>query len=222
MTQLLPKLEGCPADVSTAQDYLSHAHARLEPVAWHYLQEGSGARLSLRANEQAFAGKPLMPRPLLDVAGGHTRCTLFGQEYAHPILLAPVAYQRLFHPEGEYASAMAASAQDGLMVVSSLVSQPLEEIAQAAQRPLWFQLYWQGERQRTLRLAQRAVAAGYNAIVFTVDAPVKQAVLALPPHIAAVNLEAPLTLPQLAADGQPGLHWLDGAGPGLGRCRVVA
>lgn len=161
------------------------------------MTEGSGAGLTLRANEQAFERVRIMPRPLADVRGGHTCVELFGQKFAHPIVLAPVAYQKLFHPEGECASAMAANAQDGLMVVSSLTSQRLEEIAQAAERPLWFQLYWQGERGRTLRLVQRALAAGYSAVVLTVDAPVKQATIQLPAGVSAVNLEAPLVLPQL-------------------------
>ena len=137
-----------------------------------------------------------MPRPLRDVRGGHTRLTLLGQELDHPILLAPVAYQRLFHPDGEAASAMAASAQGGQLLISSLASQPVETIVEAAyqagDKPPWFQLYWQGDRGRTLRLMQRAILAGCSVIVLTVDAPVKLATLQLPPGIVAVNLEREL------------------------------
>ncbi len=197
MATPLPKLSGCPADVLTATDYLPYAQARLEPERWRYLQDGTGNGAGLRANEQAFEAVRLMPRPLADVRGGHTRIQLFGQELAHPILLAPVAYQRLFHPDGECASAMAAVAQGGQMVVSSLASQPLEAIAQEAGQP-WFQLYWQGNRERTLKLMQRALAAGYRAVMFTVDAPVKQAAMQLPPEVTAVNLEAPLPFPSLS------------------------
>lgn len=199
MSTPLPKLRECPVDVLTARDYLPYAQARLEPAIWRYLQDGAGDGSSLRANEQAFAAINLMPRPLADVRGGHTRIKIFGQELAHPILLAPIAYQRLFHPDGECATAMAAAAQDGLMVASSLASRPLEAIAQAAERPMWFQLYWQGDRERTLKLARRALAAGYSAVMFTVDAPVKQATMQLPPDIAAVNLEAPLPLPPISS-----------------------
>ncbi|OYZ04228.1 MAG: hypothetical protein B7Y29_07145 [Thiotrichales bacterium 16-46-22] len=78
------------------------------------------------------------------------------------------------------------------MLVSSLASQSLESIAAASERPLWFQLYWQGSRERTLRLLKRAEAAGYAVMLVTVDAPVKQAVCTLPPHIWAVNCEQPL------------------------------
>jgi 4-hydroxymandelate oxidase len=190
---ILPKLSACPAGIETARDYQPYAEARLAPEVWRYLQEGSGCGGTLEANTRAFEQRPLMPRPLADVRGGHTRLTLFGQALEHPVLLAPIAYQRLFHPDGECASAVAVNAQGGQMVVSSLASQTLEQITQAAEQPLWFQLYWQGDRTRTLRLVKRALAAGYSAVIMTVDAPVKQAVIRLPAGVEAVNLERPLT-----------------------------
>lgn len=168
------------------QDYLPLAQARLDPDIWRYLADGDS-----QADERALAEFRLTPRPLCDVRGGHTRLKLFGQDMEHPILLAPVAYQRLFHPKGETASAMAASAQGGTMLISSLASQPFADIAEASQggpKP-WFQLYWQGDRSRTLRLLQGALATGCTAVVFTVDAPIKLASLQLPGHIHAVNLE---------------------------------
>lgn len=134
---------------------------------------------------------PLRPRPLTDVRGGHTRIELFGETLGHPLLLAPIAYQRLQHPDGECASAMAAAAQDGQMIVSTLASQPLEQIAGAAEKPLWFQLYWQGDRERTARLLDRALAAGYRCVVFTVDAPIKLAASPLPADVRAVNIDPP-------------------------------
>lgn len=197
MAGVLPKLDACPADIRTAADYLPYAQARLTQDVWRYLEEGSGGDLTLTANTLALDALTLTPRPLADVRGGHTRLELFGQALEHPMLLAPVAYQRLLHPDGECASALAAVAQGGQMLVSSLASQPLEQIAEAAAQPLWFQLYWQGNRERTLRLAQRTQAAGYAVIVMTVDAPVKQATIQLPADISAVNLEPPLRLPPL-------------------------
>jgi 4-hydroxymandelate oxidase len=137
-----------------------------------------------------------MPRPLSDVKGGNTHIELFGQAFKHPIILAPLAYQRLFHPDGEIATAMASAAQGGQMAVSSLASQTLETIIEAAEQALWFQLYWQTDRDSTLRLVKRALNAGYSAIMFTVDAPVKQTAIALPPEISAVNLETPIALAQ--------------------------
>jgi 4-hydroxymandelate oxidase len=190
-----PQFDILPTGVTTATDYAAHARTRLDPVAWRYLQDGSGAGLTLAANRRAFDTQTLIPRPLADVRGGHTQLNLFGQMLEHPILLAPIAYQRLFHPDGEAASAMAAAAQGGALWVSSLASQTLEGIAEAGLqtgRAPWFQLYWQGERARTLRLARRAEAAGYPVFMFTVDAPVKLATLQLPGSIRAVNLEQPL------------------------------
>ena len=197
MSHTLPKTVSFFENSRVVADYKLHAKARLDPMVWRYLSGGSEAGVTLLANEQAFERARIVPRPLADVRGGHTRVDLFGQEFAHPIVLAPVAYQKLFHSDGECASAMAAGAQDALMLVSSLASQTLEEIAEAAEKPLWFQLYWQGERSRTLKLVQRALAAGYSAVVLTVDAPIKQAVMKLPVDITAVNLEIPLALPLL-------------------------
>jgi 4-hydroxymandelate oxidase len=178
-------------------DYKAAARAALPAEIWAYLDGGSGVGRTRRDNERAFEAITLRPRPLADLRGGHTRTELFGRTLAHPLLLAPVAYQRLFDAQGEIGVAMAAAAQQIPFIVSSLASQPLADIA-AAGADLWFQLYWQGEREPTLRLLRRAEAAGAQAIVFTVDAPIKQATLDLPEGISAVNLEpvtAPLPLP---------------------------
>lgn len=178
-----------PPGIRTAADYRAHAESRIEPQFWRYLEAGSGNGVSLQDNLDSFSALRPIPRVLADVRGGHTRLELFGQTLDHPLLLAPVAYQSLFHPDAEAGGVAAADAQGGIAVVSALASLTLEEIARAAARPQWFQLYWQGERQRSLRLARRALAAGYAAIVFTVDAPVKQAAMQLPPRVRAVNLE---------------------------------
>ncbi|MCC6916342.1 alpha-hydroxy acid oxidase [Nitrosomonas sp.] len=199
MNELLPKLSAIPDGIHSAADYLPLARERLQPEIWRYLEDGSGNNTSLQANLRAFDPIHLMPRPLADVRGGHTHITLFGQALAHPIILAPLAYQRLYHSHGESASAMAASAQEGQFCVSSLASQTLEDIISAAGQPLWFQLYWQEDRQRTLKLLQRAVAAGYRAIVFTVDAPVKQATIRLPAGVRSVNLDDPAPLPAFSS-----------------------
>jgi 4-hydroxymandelate oxidase len=196
---MLEKLTACPGDVVSPAHYRVYAEARLAPEIWRYVEEGSGDGLTLRENLAALERISLMPRPLAQVRGGHTRLELFGQTLEHPLLLAPVAYQRLFHPEGERGSAAAAAALGGQFIVSSLASQTLEEIIAAADQPLWFQLYWQGSRERTLKLLRRAEAAGYGVVMFTVDAPVKQAGLVLPAGVSAVNLEAPAAIPTLAA-----------------------
>jgi 4-hydroxymandelate oxidase len=187
------------ATSENVRGYLPLAEARLAEPIRHYLQDGDDGD-----NERALAAIRLLPRPLRDVRGGHTRLTLCGQSLDHPILLAPVAYQRLFHAEGETASAMAAAAQGGQCLISGLASQSFTAICQAGKSNSghgpWFQLYWQGERPRTLRLLQRAVAAGCSAVVLTVDAPVKVATLPLPDEISAVNLE-PFAPPAPATGG---------------------
>lgn len=186
--------------VERASDYLSLARARLDDATWRYLMDGDGS-----GNEQALADVRLMPRPLSAVAGGNTRVRLFGQELAHPIVLAPVAYQRLFHADGEVATAMAAAAQGGQQVISSLASTGIQTIVQAALEgggaAPWFQLYWQRDRARTLRLLRQAMEAGCSAIVFTVDASVKRATMRLPAGIHAVNLEAQAHADQPAKGG---------------------
>jgi 4-hydroxymandelate oxidase len=172
--------------------FQQQAQAELSPEAWAYLQDTAGRGLTAKANRDAFDAIKLVPKMLADMRQASTAVTLFGQTFDHPLLLAPIAYQRLFHADGEVGSATAADAQGGGMLVSNLASQSLEAIAAASERPLWFQLYWQGSRERTLRLLRRAEAAGYAVVVITVDAPVKQAVCTLPPHIWAVNAEQPL------------------------------
>ncbi len=177
--------------------YAAQAEATLPAEIWHYLEAGNGAGRTLLANAAAFDAIPVVPRPLADVRGGHTRIELFGRNYAHPLMLAPIAYQRLFHAQGEVGTAMAAQAQQAVMMVSSLASQPLTDIA-ATGVDLWFQLYWQAGRDATLRLLRKAEEAGAQAIVFTVDAPVKQATLNLPAGLRAVNLDPEPPLPALA------------------------
>lgn len=181
--------------------YVQEAQAKLPAAIWHYLQSDAGNGQQCITNEAAWQGHKLIPRPLHSLLNANTGCEMFGEHWAHPILLAPVAYQKLFHADGEIGTAIACNAQQGQMMVSSLASQPIEHIIQQAQQPLWFQLYWQGDRDRTLALLQKAVASGASAIVFTVDAPVKQSLMDLPEGISAVNLTQPLA-PRPIASGQ--------------------
>lgn len=183
------------------QYYAQQAQSKLSDTVWHYLQSDAGFGRQLIANEQGWQTPKLLPRPLSQLTHPTTACRMFGEEWAHPMMLAPVAYQTLFHADGEIGSAVACNAQQGQMMVSSLASQPLNDIRTQAQQALWFQLYWQGDRARTLTLLQKALAAGYCAVVFTVDAPVKQAVMDLPETVSAVNLQQPLA-PNALQPGQ--------------------
>ncbi|AKR44080.1 alpha-hydroxy acid oxidase [Methylophilus sp. TWE2] len=174
--------------------FAQQAQTKLPANIWHYLQSDAGLGAQLQSNEAGWQAKKLLPRPLQALHLPSTQCELFGEQWAHPIMLAPVAYQKLFHPDGEIGTAVACNAQQGQMMVSSLASQPVEEIIKQAQQPLWFQLYWQGSREATAVLLNKALAAGASAIIFTVDAPVKQALIDLPAGVSAVNLAQPLTM----------------------------
>ena len=193
--QSVPYLNQIPSSVAAVSDYESLARARLDDNAWAYLHSGAADEITFRANRQAFDKQALYNRVLADVRGGHTRLELFGQTFAHPIFLAPVAYQGLFHPEGELASVRAAAAMEAGMLVSTLASHTLETIADHAPTPLWFQLYVQADREWTLQLVRRAEMAGYQALVVTVDAPLagvrnreQRVGFHLPEGVSAVNL----------------------------------
>lgn len=167
-----PPLARIPAHVRCAADYEPLARERIAPEAWAYLEGAAGDGSAARGNREAFARIRLHNRVLAEVAGGSTRVELFGDVLDAPILLAPVARQRLAHPDGELATALGAGAMRAAMVVSTEANTTLEDIAAAARAPLWFQLYFRHDREVTLDLVRRAEAAGYRALVLTVDAPV--------------------------------------------------
>ena len=196
---LFLKQPGMTTPPLTLADQAAQAERLLDPAVWAYLNGGAADELTLRANLTAWQRLPLWPRVLRPLGGGHTRSVLAGRELAHPILLAPVALQRLAHPDGERASALAAAAQGAGYVLSTQSSTPLETVAQAVlgdpgRGPLWFQLYWQADRGFNRALVQRAEAAGFEAIVLTADAPVqgvrdreRRAGFVPPPGVRAVH-----------------------------------
>jgi len=209
----LPKLQQIPASIAAVADYEAFARERMSEQAWAYMAGGAADELTLRDNCAAFQRLQLRSRTLADLSGGHTRLELFGQRLEQPILLAPVAYHRLLHPDAELATVLAASAARAGMVVSTQASMALEDIARPAQTPLWFQLYVQPDRDFTRELVRRAEAAGYQALVLTVDAPVnglrnreQRAGFALPEGVEAVNLRGMRGLPPSAGRiGEPAL-----------------
>lgn len=198
-------------------DYAACAESVLDAAAWAYLSGGAGDEQTLRANVLAWQRIGLLPRLLQPLAHGHTRLHLFGREWAHPIWLAPVAYQALFHPQAELASAVAAAAQGAGLVLSTLSTTPLETVAQAiaddaARGPLWFQLYLQGDRGADAELIARAEAAGYEALVLTADAPChgardreRRAGFALPPGVQAAHRRPATATPALLPPGASAL-----------------
>lgn len=152
-------------------DYHALARAHFAAHNWDYIEGGSGAELSIDANRRAFDTAQLRPRVLVDVSTCSTALRLLGADLATPIGVAPTAYHRMAHPEGECATARGAGAAGALTVVSMFASRTLEDVAAAATGPLWIQLYWLRDRKQLADLAVRAERAGYRALVLTVDTP---------------------------------------------------
>lgn len=172
--KILETLNYIPPEILSAQDYELLAPDFISQDRFAYISGGSGHDVTLTKNQQAFAKLAFIPRVLRDVDQGSTTTELLGQRFKHPILLAPVAYQTLVHPQGEQAAAYAAQATDSCIVASTLSSMTLEQIAEKAGSERWFQLYFQPDFKDTKHLLKRAVAAGYRAIVVTLDAAIQQ------------------------------------------------
>ena len=158
------------AAVSLA-DLEAGARRRLDPVHWDFFAGGAGEERTVRANEEAFARHRIVPRVLRGAGDRDLRTELFGTGLSMPVLIAPTAFHRLAHPDGEAATAAAAAGAGTVLVVSMAATRPVEEIA-AAGGPLWFQLYPQPDLAFTEAVVRRAEAAGCRALVVTVDSPV--------------------------------------------------
>lgn len=150
-------------------DYERAAEERLDPAAFGYFAGGANDEWTLRENRVAFNRWVLRPRMLVDVSELTTGTTILGTELSFPVLVAPMAFQRLAHPDGEVATAQGAAAAGTAMCVSTLAQSTIEEV-EAGSR--WFQLYWSPDRGIVRDLVDRAGAADYRAIVVTVDLPV--------------------------------------------------
>jgi len=190
-----------PSGLASLGDHERYAREVLDDPTWAYLFGAAADELTHGRNIEAWRELELIPRVLRPLAGGHTRIELLGRERPHPILVAPMAFHRLAHPDGELATALAAAALGAGLVVSTQASCRLEDVAGTFlpgedRGPLWFQLYLQPDRAFTRDLVQRAEAAGYEALVLTVDAPVqgardreRRAGFRLPAGVRAVNLD---------------------------------
>ncbi|MCU1332760.1 MAG: glycolate oxidase [Candidatus Angelobacter sp.] len=169
------------------------ARRRLSQMAYDYVRSGGGDEISMRENRAGFERLPLSPNVLTDVSQLDTRVSLFGSEFESPILLAPVAYHRLYHREGEAATARGANTAGAGFVISTFTTTSIDEIARNTQRPIWFQLYVQRDRSFTKDMVQRAVASGCKAVCLTVDTPVlgcrySQLSFGLPKNMECVHL----------------------------------
>jgi 4-hydroxymandelate oxidase len=157
----------------SVEDFEPLAQAKLRPDHWDYIAGGSGAERALSANRAAFARVALRPRVLVDVTGCETAVTLLGHDVSGPIAVAPTAYHRMAHPDGELATAQGAADAGALYIASFFSNRSLEDIAKAGgSAPRWLQLYWLRDREAFGGVVDRAAAAGYGALVLTVDTPV--------------------------------------------------
>ena len=189
-----------PINVS---DYAAAARGKMDPAAFDYYAGGAGDEQTLAANARGFERVSLLPRVLVDVSRVDTATTLLGRRHAMPILLAPTAYHRLADPEGEVATARGATAAGALMTVSTMATRTLEDVAAAAGAGRWFQLYVHKDRGITHHFVGRAEAAGYEALVLTVDRErYARTGFKLPADMPAANFLA--AYPEYAAPGGAG------------------
>ncbi|HEY1551259.1 MAG TPA: alpha-hydroxy acid oxidase [Kofleriaceae bacterium] len=147
------------------------ARERVTELAWDYYSSGADDEICVRKNCEAFAKYELHHRVLVDVSRRELATTLLGERLAMPIAVAPTAFHRLAHDDGELATVRGAGDAGTLFILSTLSNTAIEDVVAAATGPVWFQLYVYKDRGATHALVQRAEAAGARALVVTVDAP---------------------------------------------------
>ena len=164
-------LRGVKPSLPVSPDMLEQkAREVLEPQAYDYVAGSAGGEQTARANREAFYNWRIVPRMLRDVSRRELSVELLGRKLPAPVLLGPVGVQGIIHSEAELASARAAASLGVPSVLSTLSSKPLEQVAQVCgEGPRWFQLYWTTHPEVTASLLRRAEAAGYAALVVTLD-----------------------------------------------------
>lgn len=157
-------------------EYEQQAKSNLSPMAFDYYSSGAWDEITLRDNRAAFERIKLLPKMLVDVSKRDLSISVLGQSLKMPLLVAPMAFQCLAHPDGEIATAKATAAANVGMILSTMSTNSIEEVAAACSNfqssPRWFQLYIHKDTGLTTALVERAYAAGYTALCLTVDAPV--------------------------------------------------
>jgi isopentenyl diphosphate isomerase/L-lactate dehydrogenase-like FMN-dependent dehydrogenase len=165
-------IEGLQVEPCNVADYERLARERLDPGAYGYFAGGAGDEHTLDDNVAAYRRWQLRPRVLVDVSDATTVTTVLGGEVSMPLLVAPVAFQRMAHPDGEPAMARAAAAAGTVMVLSTLATSTAAEIAAGAPGARrWYQLYIFRDRGVTRALVEQAEEAGFEAVALTVDVP---------------------------------------------------
>jgi len=193
-------------------EFRAQARERLTKMAFDYYDSGAWDEYTLRENREAWRRRAIRYRTLVDVSERDTRSSLLGRPMSAPIAVAPTAFHKLAHPDGEVATARAAGAAGTWMFLSTLSTTPMEEVTAAATGPVGFQLYVYKDRAVTRELVARAEAAGCEALVLTVDAPLigrrerdARNGFHLPEGMGVANLTASGMAGLGASDGQSGL-----------------
>ena len=158
--------------VVNIEDLRRAAKRRLPRVVFDYIDGGAEDERTLRANCRAFEDVTFQPRCAIETPACDLRVSILGQSLSMPLILAPVGSSRLMYPRGEEAAAGAAGAVGIAYALSTLSGCRLEDVAAASKQPLWYQLYLIGGRDCALSAIERAKAAGFSALVVTIDTPV--------------------------------------------------
>ncbi len=153
-------------------DFEKAAEGSMSKMAYEFVASGAADEFTVKWNREALDKVKIQTNVLNDVTKLDTKVSLFGTELAYPILIAPTAFHKLMHPEGEIATALGAGAASAIYCVSSFTTTPIEEIAKVATQPLWFQLYVVDDRTFVKDLVQKVEAQGCRALCITVDTPV--------------------------------------------------
>ncbi|GIY55386.1 hydroxyacid oxidase 1 [Caerostris darwini] len=180
------------------KDFEEYAEKTMDRKSWAFFSQGAERELTLRENLRAYTRYALIPRVLRSKSDRDLSTTLLGKKVSMPVGIAPTAYQRLAHPEGEVATARAANDIGVVYTLSSVSNTSIKDLANSRPNssPLWMQLYLFKERRGALKIIKRAEEYGFKALVMTVDSPViglqlklwKHG-LELPPHLTVPNLD---------------------------------
>lgn len=153
-------------------EYEECARSILPAMVFDYYAGGAADEVTLRAARAAWDERFLRYRVLTDVSTRSLATTVLGQSLDFPVMVAPMAFQRLAHPDGELATMRAAQRAGSGMILSTLATSSIEDVRAAADAPLWFQLYIYRDRGVSRELVERAERAGCSALVLTVDSPI--------------------------------------------------
>ncbi len=154
-------------------EYEALARSKLGQGEYDFIAGAATDEITLRRTRAVLDSIVMKPRMLVDISERDLSTTVLGQKISFPVMLDPAGNHSAAHPEAELATVRAAGAAGTLLALSAQASRTLEEVAQAATGPIWFQQYFFKDRGLTLEMARRAEEAGYSALCLTVDAKVK-------------------------------------------------